>query len=92
MERENAVKKDAKNGASSQARKKTLPASADSSLDHVANMQQTLGNQAVQRLHKSGKLQASLKVGGPTDVYEQEANRAADQVMQAPPVVQTKPG
>lgn len=51
-------------------------------------MQQTLGNQAVQRLYRTGVLQAKLKVGAPGDKYEQEADRVADQVMRMPePVV-----
>jgi hypothetical protein len=35
----------------------------------------------VQRLIKSGALQAKLRIGQPTDIYEQEADRVADQVM-----------
>jgi len=51
-------------------------------------MQQTLGNQAVQRLYRSGVLQAKLKIGAPGDKYEQEADRVADQVMRMPqPIV-----
>lgn len=48
---------------------------------NARNLQQTIGNQAVQQLVKSGKLQAALKMGRPNDVYEQEADRIADQVM-----------
>lgn len=51
-------------------------------------MQQTLGNQAVQRLYRTGVLQAKLKIGAPGDKYEQEADRVADQVMRMPePIV-----
>lgn len=47
------------------------------------------GNQAVQRLFKSGVIQAKLKIGQPGDIYEQEADRVAEQVMQMPePLVQ----
>ncbi|MCK6561694.1 DUF4157 domain-containing protein [bacterium] len=58
------------------------------SLPAFLEMQQTLGNQAVQRLYRSGVLQAKLKVGAPGDKYEQEADRVADQVMRMPePIV-----
>jgi hypothetical protein len=40
--------------------------------------------QAVQRLIKSGTLQAKLKIGQPGDKYEQEAERVAEQVMRMP--------
>lgn len=58
------------------------------SLPDFLEMQQTLGNQAVQRLYRSGVLQAKLKIGAPGDKYEQEADRVADQVMRMPePIV-----
>ena len=44
-------------------------------------LQNTVGNQAVQRLFKSGRLQAQFRIGPPNDIYEQEADRVADQVM-----------
>lgn len=47
-------------------------------------LQNTVGNQAVQRLFKSGHLQAELKIGPSNDIYEQEADRVADQVMSMP--------
>ena len=50
-------------------------------------LQQTHGNRYVQRV-VSG-IQAKLKVGQPGDIYEQEADRVAEQVMRMPePVVQ----
>ena len=52
--------------------------------DHLLSLQQTVGNQAVQRLYKAGRLQAALKIGQPNDVYEQEADRMAEQVMRMP--------
>lgn len=55
-----------------------------SPFNQITNLQQTLGNQAVQQLFKAGKLQAALKIGQPNDVYEQEADRVADQVMRMP--------
>lgn len=45
-------------------------------------LQQTHGNQYVQRV-VSG-IQAKLKVGQPGDIYEQEADRVAEQVMRMP--------
>ncbi len=47
-------------------------------------LQRSIGNQAVQRLFKSGHLQAKLNIGQPHDIYEQEADRVADQVMRMP--------
>lgn len=43
-----------------------------SSADMVLHLQRTAGNQAVQRLIKSGALQAKLKISQPNDMYEQE--------------------
>ncbi len=38
-------------------------------------------------------LQAKLKIGQPNNMYEQEADRVADQVMRMPdPLIQRKPG
>jgi hypothetical protein len=45
-------------------------------------LQRTHGNRYVQRVVKG--IQAKLKVGQPGDVYEQEADRAAEQVMRMP--------
>src|SRR5215210_5565404 len=46
--------------------------------------QQSLGNQAVQRLLRSGVIQAKLKINEPGDIPEQEADRVAEQVMRMP--------
>jgi len=60
--------------------------------DRILFLQRTIGNQAVQRLMKSGTLQAKLRIGQPGDVYEQEADRVADAVMRMPePGVQRQP-
>src|SRR5437867_11631155 len=53
-------------------------------LNPILQLQQTLGNQAVQRLLQSGAIQARLKVSRPGDIYEQEADRVAEQVMRMP--------
>lgn len=51
--------------------------------------QQRLGNRAVQRLLRSGAIQAKLTVGRPDDRYEREADRVADQVMRMPETANT---
>lgn len=52
--------------------------------DQILHLQRTMGNQAVQRLLKSGTIQAKLTIGKPNDKYEQEADRVAEQVMRMP--------
>ena len=62
--------------------------------DDIMELQQTIGNQAVQRLLAEGRLpmagggiiQAKLTVGEPDDAYEQEADDVAQQVMTMPDV------
>ena len=49
--------------------------------DRVAVLQNTIGNGAVERLFRAGMLQAKLRLGRPNDLYEQEADRVADQVI-----------
>ncbi|WP_269849702.1 eCIS core domain-containing protein [Methanosarcina horonobensis] len=58
--------------------------SSGSPADRTLQLQRTAGNQAVQRLIKSGALQTKLKIGQPNDIYEQEADRVAEQVMRMP--------
>jgi hypothetical protein len=58
--------------------------SLSSPSDCILYLQRTIGNQAVQRLIKSGALQAKLRIGQPGDKYEQEADRVADAVMRMP--------
>ena len=50
----------------------------------VSRLQQTLGNDAVVRLLKSGTLHAKLRVSEPGDADEIEADRVADQVVTSP--------
>ncbi len=50
-------------------------------LHPLLRLQQTIGNQAVQRLLKSSVLQAELKINVPGDQYEQEADRLSEEVM-----------
>ena len=70
--------------SASKTRKIESPQSMSSPVDQVMYLQRTIGNQAVQRLIKSGALQAKLKIGQPGDMYEQEADRVADAVMRMP--------
>ena len=58
--------------------------SMDTPADRILFLQRTVGNQAVQRLIRSGVLQAKLRIGQPGDIYEQEADRGADAVMRMP--------
>jgi hypothetical protein len=58
----------------------------------IVFLQRTIGNQAMQRLFKSGVIQAKLKIAQPNDLYEQEADRVAEHVMRMPePLIQPKP-
>jgi hypothetical protein len=66
--------------SASKTRKIESPQSMSSTADKVLYLQRTIGNQAVQRLIKSGALQAKLKIGQPGDRYEQEADKVADQM------------
>lgn len=68
----------------SQTRKTDFSQSINSPVDHVLFLQKTIGNQAVQRLFKSGVIQAKLRIGQLGDIYEQEADRVAEQVMRMP--------
>lgn len=95
MERANAgLKTTAKNNSTPyQTKKHVSSLSLNSPIEHIQRLQQNLGNQAVQSLYKSGKLQAALKIGQPNDAYELEADRMADHIMRMPDsAVQLKPG
>lgn len=63
------------------------PNSGDRSLRHL---QQSHGNQAVQRLAKA-RVQPRLEVGRPDDRYEREADRVARQVMRKPQSIVSPP-
>ena len=65
-------------------KQKTGFRSQSSHVDQILFLQRTIGNQAVQRLIKSGALQAKLMIGQPGDKYEQEADRVAEAVMRMP--------
>lgn len=53
----------------------------DPAIERVLFLQRTIGNHAVQRMMKSGVLQAKLNIGQPGDKYEREADRIAEQVI-----------
>jgi hypothetical protein len=50
----------------------------------LITQQQSLGNQAVQRMLRSRMIQAKLRISEPGDQYEREADRVADAVMRMP--------
>ncbi len=59
----------------------------------AAMLHQAIGNQRVKQLFASGGLQTKLKIGGANDVYEQESDRVADQVLRTQtPAIRMKPG
>ena len=64
-----------KNKSGSLAHQADLSQSMSSPANQVLQLQSTIGNQAVQRLIKSGTLQAKLRIRQPRDKYEQEADR-----------------
>jgi hypothetical protein len=65
-------------------KQKTGFRSQSSHVDRILFLQRTIGNQAVQRLIKSGILQVKLKIGQLGDKYEQEADRMVEQVIHIP--------
>jgi len=59
-------------------------------INKILFLQRTLGNQAVQRLFTTNPIQTKLRIGQ-NDIYEQEADRVADEVMRMPePTIQPK--
>lgn len=59
-------------------------AAAFAPLHPILQLQQTKGNQAVQRLLRLRTIQAKLAISQPGDIYEQEADQVAEQVMRMP--------
>lgn len=74
----------------SQTRKADISQTANSPADRVLFLQRTIGNQAVQRLINSRVLQTKLRIGKPDDIYEQEADRIAEQIVSSSPPLQRK--
>jgi hypothetical protein len=65
---------------------------SDSVTGEVAVLQRSIGNRAVERLFTAGLLQAKLRIGEPNDIYEEEADRVAEEVMRMPePTIHPKP-
>ncbi len=66
--------------------------SVPSASSHLMTLHRTLGNQAVGRLirqsgvgcRESGVIQAKLTINNPNDIYEQEADQVAEQVIRMP--------
>ncbi|MCP4369420.1 MAG: DUF4157 domain-containing protein [Deltaproteobacteria bacterium] len=56
----------------SRSQNNDLSESKDPSADHIMQLQRTIGNQAVQRLIKTGTIQAKLRTGRSNDKYEQD--------------------
>jgi hypothetical protein len=56
----------------------------NSPFKNVFFLQRAIGNQAVQRLFRSGAIQAKMKTGQPNDIFEGEADRIADLATQTP--------
>ena len=73
-----------KENSVSRIRKTDYSQSFSSPIDHILFLQRTIGNQVVQKLFNTGVIQAKLKIGQPNDIYEQEADRVADEVMRMP--------
>ena len=70
----------------------SAPTHGAATFDAIGRVQSQLGNAAVSRALRSGRIQAKLTVGAPGDPYEQEADRVAEQVMSRTggPAVQRK--
>jgi Domain of unknown function (DUF4157) len=73
-----------KENSVSRIKKADFSQSINSPIDQILFLQRTIGNQAVQRLLKSGMIQAKLRIGQPGEIYEQEADRVTDEVMRMP--------
>jgi hypothetical protein len=73
-----------KESRSSRKSKVELHQPSTSFADRVQFLQRTIGNQSVERMIRSGTLQAKLRIGQPGDVYEKEADSVADRVIQMP--------
>ena len=83
-----------KESKASGAKRPESSKSAGSVADRILFLQTTVGNKAVQRMIASGSLQAKLSVSKPGDIYEQEADRVAEDVMRMPDrrMVSSSPG
>ena len=73
-----------KENRASQTQKAGPSQSISSPVEQILFFQRTIGNQAVGRFLKSGALQTKLRIGQLGDIYEQEAERMAEQVIRMP--------
>ena len=73
-----------RNNPVSKVQKSDFSKSITSPADHILFLQRTIGNQAVQRLFTTGTIQAKFRIGQPNDIYEQEADQVAEQVVRMP--------
>lgn len=82
-----------KGGSAPKAQDTEFVLPTTTSANRILFLQRTIGNKAVQRLFKGvggrrsavgGQIQPKLTIGQPNDIYEQEADRVAEQVMNIP--------
>jgi hypothetical protein len=73
-----------KRAESEKARRSPSHEPSGSPVFQMIALQHAAGNFAVQRMLKSGAIRASLRIGQPNDIYEQEADHVADQIMRMP--------
>jgi hypothetical protein len=87
-----AQRRKAKNTSlSHRTQKPNLSPSPNSPVNNILYLQRTIGNRAVQRLIKSRALQAKLGISQPNDMYEQEADRIANEMMNMPRSASSSP-
>ena len=77
-------KQEIKKACPNSCRQKSGVNNSGSPAERIMHLQRTAGNKAVEKLIRSGALQAKLRVSQPSDIYEQEADKVADQVMRMP--------
>lgn len=70
-----------RDNSASQTQKTDFPHSTNFVADQILFLQRTIGNQAVQRLLKSGVIQTKLRIDQPGDKYGQETDWGADTIM-----------
>jgi hypothetical protein len=95
-ERSNVIEKKTdtkKERSASKGQNPEFPLSTNTPAERILSLQRDIGNQAVQKLFKGsggwrfatgGKVQPKLTIGQQGDIYEQEADRLADEVMRMP--------
>ena len=84
-EQKAVAKKAEANKESSRKPKTEVSQSISPQVDQILQLQQTIGNEAVGRLIKSGALRTKLKVGLPNDIYEREAEKISKNIVSSSP-------